>query len=145
MVNYGTISTRAVRRWLAAYTQYMMFVEETGSAPTETPSINDPDQVRLANWGRYQRRRLLRGTLLPWQKSLLEEIPGFTWDDRWTIQLHRLNAFLADKHRMPRYRSADPLENQLAAWVHKQRHLYRAGHLSHDRVAALRMLSFKIL
>lgn len=145
MVQHGAISTGAVRRWLTAYTRYLTFVEGTGSLPTETPSTADPDQVRLANWGRYQRKRLLRGTLLPWQRALLEEIPGFTWDDRWTIQLHGLAAFLANKQRMPRYRSADLVEHQLAAWVHKQRHLYRAGHLSYDRVATLRRLPFKIL
>ena len=145
MVQHGSTTTGSIRRWLAAYAEYVDLVESTGSPPTETPTQSHPDQVRLANWARYQRRRLLRGTLLPWQKALLEEVSGFTWDDRWTVQLHRLASFLEERKRMPRYRSPDPLENQLASWVHKQRHLYRTGRLSHDRVAALRRLRFKIV
>lgn len=145
MVQHGSTSIGKVRRWLALYSEYVELVERIGSLPTATPSTSDPNQVRLAYWARYQRRRFLNGTILAWQKDLMEEIPDFSWEDRWTLQLHRLVAFLADHHRMPSYRSADLTERRLASWVHKQRHLHRAGRLSHDRIQALRRLDFKIL
>jgi hypothetical protein len=75
-----------------------------------------------------------------WQEDLLNQLSGFSWDphgDTW--HQHEV------ERRMPRYRANDPLERELAAWVHKQRHLYRRGQLRPDRVAALRQLPFRIV
>lgn len=59
-----------------------------------------------------------------WQADLLQRIPGFVWEPAvgaWWVKLELLRAFLEREGRVPRYRSSDAGERELAAWVHKQR------------------------
>ncbi|WP_409158000.1 helicase associated domain-containing protein [Lacisediminihabitans sp. H27-G8] len=73
---------------------------------------------------------------------------GFSWDphrDSWHLNWTLLRDFLEREHRLPRYRANDPSERELAAWVHKQRHLYRRGQLLPERLAALQQLPFRII
>ena len=105
-------------------------------------------EVVLANWVRYQRRRRAQGTLPMWQEDILNQLRGFSWDphgDAWRQNYAALQLFLEAQGRMPRYRANDRFERQLAAWVHKQRHLNRRSQLRLDRVAALRRLPFRIV
>jgi hypothetical protein len=83
-----------------------------------------------------------------WQEDLLNQLSGFSWDphsDTWRQHCAALRVFLEAEHRIPRYRAYDPSERELAAWVHKQRHLYRRGQLLPERLAALRQLPFWII
>lgn len=105
-------------------------------------------EARLGSWVRYQRRRLTREIMPAWQLTLLADIHQMSWKpagENWMARLGRLRAFLHTEKRMPRYRSSDPTERALAAWVHKQRYLHRRGKLPANRVTALRQLPFKVL
>ena len=102
----------------------------------------------LANWVRYQRRRKSGGLIPGWQEDLLNQLSGFSWDPHgvfWRLHCADLGTFLGGEGRMPRYRADDPFERELAAWVHKQRHLLRIGKLLPERVAALSQLPFRIV
>lgn len=83
-----------------------------------------------------------------WQEDLLNKLTGFSWDphsDSWHQHCALLRGFLEKEHRLPRYRANDPSERELAAWVHKQRHLHRRGQLLPERVVTLRQLPFRII
>jgi hypothetical protein len=150
MPNPTNRSTTRTLQWLATYGEYVTYVEAMGRLPREsTSSAAQPSvEVRLASWARYQRRRLARDVMPGWQRELLEMVPGFDWDptaEQWQRRCEELGQFLAAHRRMPRYRSPDPVERRLAAWVHKQRHRAKQDLLSHSRVEALRRLPFRIL
>lgn len=128
------------------YQELLAFLDENGRMPKE--SGGTPAEVRLGSWVRYQRRRFTREIMPTWQLTLLAEINELAWNpsgEKWIARLARLRAFLHIEKRMPRYRSSDPTERALAAWVHKQRYLHRRGKLPANRVAALRRLPFRIL
>jgi hypothetical protein len=137
--------------WIKRYGALARFQARTGSMPHEIASPvgkTQIDESRLAGWLRYQRRREERKVLPEWQRELLEQVPGFSWDllgDQWDHWWGLLQVFLAREHRIPKYRSSCTAERNLAAWVHKQRHLFRRGELRAERVSALRALSFKIV
>jgi len=106
------------------------------------------EERRLGGWVRYQRRREERGLLPAWQRELLDQMPEFSWDplgDQWDEWLEKLQTFLKEERRMPRYRTNNTGERALAAWVHKQRFFFRQGSLTPARVAALRSLPFRIV
>jgi hypothetical protein len=103
--------------------------------PREQPGdgIEDRDEALLGGWARYQRRRFVRGNLPGWQRALLEQIDLFSFGpyaDLWWEQYDLLSVFQGTHRRVPRYRSRDPEEKALGAWVHKQRHLHRNHQLS---------------
>jgi hypothetical protein len=136
--------------WATRYGELVQHVNATGVMPKEYAAPDDTHltESRLAGWVRYQRRREAAEQLLSWQHTLLEQIPGFAWeplDDQWGLWYAQLSAFFQAKGRVPRYRSPEAGERTLAAWVHKQRHLYRLGVLRADRVIALRQLPIRIV
>ena len=141
---------RTELRWNARYREFLKHLAAVGSMPRETDLVRSVSSVefRLAGWVRYQRRRYRRGLMPLWQFVLLDEVQQFEWeplDDSWAWHIDELRSFLDSENRMPRYRSHEPGERALGAWVHKQRHLYQRQALSADRVAFLRQLPFKIL
>jgi len=112
------------------------------------PSAGEVEESRLAGWVRYQRRREQKLSLPSWQRELLEQVPGFSWDpleEQWNEWRETLRVFLAEEVRMPRYRSQDARERVLAAWVHKQRYLHKRGEVSEARVSSLKALPFKVV
>ena len=112
-------------------------------------TVNYPEVKRhLAGWVRYQRRREELGVMPGWQRLLLSQVAGFSWDpmgEQWDATCAELEDFLKTQKRVPRYRTTMESERALAAWVHKQRHLNGKGLLPAHRVAALRKLPFRIL
>ncbi|WP_236966746.1 helicase associated domain-containing protein [Marisediminicola antarctica] len=136
---------RLEQRWLATYGQIRSFRATKGKLPLEA---GVGSEATLGGWLRNQRRRHKRGRMPAWQADLLQRIPGFVWEPAvgaWWVKLELLRAFLEREGRVPRYRSVDAGERELAAWVHKQRHHFRQGRLRPDRAAALRRLPFKIV
>jgi len=133
------------RRWMANYEELRSFRATKGKLPLEA---GVGSEATLGGWLRNQRRRRKRGLMPAWQAELLQRIPGFVWElaaRAWWDKLELLRAFLEQERRVPRYRSVDAGERELAAWVHKQRHHFRHGRLRPERVAALRRLPFKIV
>ena len=138
--------------WMKRYGAVVRHQARTGSMPHEfaspTGDKEREEENKMAGWVRFQRRRADRGVMPVWERELLEQLPGFSWDplgEQWDRWCGLLNTFLITEGRMPRYRSLSPSEKALAAWVHKQRHLFRAGSLSVERVASLRSLPYKIV
>jgi hypothetical protein len=150
---YASGSPRAngnYRRWLVTFEALADHLDTFGEMPRESPGIGEASggEALLANWARYQRRRRSRGSMPVWQEELLNRTDGFSWDprsDSWHHHCEVLRTFLEGQRRLPRYRANDPFERELAAWVHKQRHLYRRGQLLPERVATLRQLPFRII
>ena len=136
---------RLEQRWMTNYEHLRLFRAMKGRFPLEA---GVGSEATLGGWLRNQRRRYKRGRMPAWQAELLQEIPGFVWEPAaggWWAKLELLRAFLERERRVPRYRSVDAGERELAAWVHKQRHHFRQGRLRPDRAAALRRLPFKIV
>lgn len=137
--------------WITRYAAIVRYEARTGSMPREIASPVGEGQVeesRLAGWLRYQRRREERDVLSTWQRELLEQVPGFSWDplgDQWDQWREQLRVFLIQERRMPKYRSTSASERALAAWVDKQRLSFRRGTLAAERVVALRSLSYRIV
>jgi hypothetical protein len=147
-----TGSQKRTEQWAERYQELLEYVALHRSMPQEKAlrgdSADGGSEYRLAGWVRYQRRRFERGLMPAWQRRLLQQVPGFVWDpmgESWRHQLRLMHSLLKVGGHIPRYRSSDPHERALAAWVDKQRHLHRRGELSAERVAALRQLPFKIL
>ena len=137
------------RRWLVNIEALANHLDTFRTMPREARKKSEvpSDEFLLANWVRYQRRRRSQGSMPVWQEDLLNKLTGFSWDphsDSWHYHCELLRAFLEGQRRLPRYRANDPSERELAAWVHKQRHLYRRGQLLPERVATLRQLPFLI-
>lgn len=135
-------------RWRERYAQLLDFQARTGRLPRESGKDLLIGETAVAGWLRYQRRRALRGSMPAWQRGLLSQVPEFSWrpsTDQWQQHYRRLRRFLQVEGRVPRYRSAIASERELAGWVSKQRHLYRRGRLSSERVTALRRLPFRIV
>ena len=139
------------RRWIANYEELRSFRATTGKLPLEAGAgsgSGSGSEATLGGWLRNQRRRHKRGRMPAWQAELLQRIPGFVWEPAagaWWVKLELLRSFLERERRVPRYRSVDAGERELAAWVHKQRHHFRHGRLRPERAAALRHLPFKIV
>jgi len=136
--------------WARRYGPLVRHVASHGAMPREfaNPSAEEVEESRLAGWVRYQRRRKQKLSLPSWQRELLEQVPGFSWDpleEQWNEWREMLQVFLAAEGRMPRYRSTSANERALAAWVHKQRHLYKRGEVSESRVSSLKALPFKVV
>jgi hypothetical protein len=141
---------RSQERWFHNFRQLVSFQVKTGRLPRESGRDGTllVGEAGMASWMRYQRRRAQRGIMPPWQQVLLEQLPGFSWDpaaELWEGQYSRLRAFLEAERRVPRYRSVEPGERELAAWVSKQRHLHRRHTLDPQRVELLRRLPFRIV
>ena len=138
------------RRWLITWGALRDHLDSCGHLPRETDDSGTVpiSEIVLANWVRYQRRRKAGGLMLGWQEDLLNQLSGFSWDshgDTWRQHCADLRMFLEVERRIPRYRANASFERELAAWVHKQRHLYRRGLLLPERVEALRQLPFRIV
>jgi hypothetical protein len=135
-------------QWVKRYGDLVHHAQLTSKMPVERSDAGGSDENRLAGWVRYQRRRHERGILPDWQLALLQQIERFTLSphsELWAEQYRELAKFIADHGSLPRYRSVDLTERALAAWVHKQRHLYRYGHLLLDRFEALRALPIRVV
>ena len=132
-----------VTSWLCTVWQIEEFISQTGRLPrrnSRAPKEQvQPVEHALADWLRYQRRPRSQELHCGYQRQRLELIAGFQWDpveELWVVQLETLRTFHAENGRAPRYRSADPGERSLAAWVGRQRKAIRTGTLSGYRADA---------
>lgn len=125
-----------ITSWLRTVWQVETLVAQTGRLPRRNSRASkeqvDPVEHALADWLRYQRRPRTQDLHCAYQRQRLELIAGFQWDpaeERWVGQLEALRTFQAENQRAPRYRSAEPGERSLAAWVGRQRMAIRTDTL----------------
>ena len=142
-VEFDQDNRSRVTSWLRTVWRIEAFVAQTGRLPRRNSRAAkeqvDPVEHALADWLRYQRRPRSQELHCAYQRQRLELIAGFQWDsveERWVAQLEALRTFRAENGRAPRYRSADPGERFLAAWVGRQRRAIRTGTLSGYRADA---------
>lgn len=152
----GTVSESSANgrrevQWVTKYGDLVAYAAERRRLPREIANPVAAEEVaenHLAGWVRYQRRREELGVMPGWQRLLLSQVAGFSWDpmgEQWDATCAELEDFLKTQKRVPPYRTTMESERALAAWVHKQRHLNGKGLLPAHRVAALRKLPFRIL
>lgn len=101
------------------------------------PRPADPDERRLADWVRYQRRVFDR--LSEDQLRRLASIPGFSFDPRAEAFERRAaayRAFVERRARPPRRHADEPVERALAVWAAEVREQYRGGRLPYSRLRA---------
>lgn len=138
---------RRVARWTRELANLERFIASQ-RWPRENNRLHtaavDPEERRLAEWVRTQRKAIRDGRRCTYQVRRLECLPGFTTnplDDRWRRRLDSYAASLRSHHGPPSSSSSDPDERALAAWAAKQRYLHRRGRLSPERARALESLS----
>lgn len=140
---------RRLTAWVRTLLDVHAFVEAHGALPRENNRKQQAkEELRLAFWLRYQRRRALAGDLCSYQQVSLDALEGYRWapvDDAWDANFIAYESFLGREHRAPRYRSEDSEERRLAAWSAKQRHAFKRGRLDETRVDRLSTLSIRIL
>ena len=152
-IGESTGKHKAVRLsgWIASVQLLDAFVARENRWPRENnklprEAISDEERS-LVEWVRYQRRDATRERHCEYQRERLEAIPGFSWDrdtDFWNQMFHDFARFVGVNRRVPRQRSEDPAERQLATWATRQRKLLRKGLMDPERAKALAQLDFSI-
>ncbi len=102
------------------------------------------DGVEIQAWAAAQRSAQLSGQLSQVQITLLEKLPGWTWDQdetRWQ------QGISAAKRYIKLHRSLDDVQQDaeldgypLGQWLHRCREDFRAGTLPQERIATLEAL-----
>lgn len=98
------------------------------------------DERLLGAWCHSQRTKHRFGKLPAERVTLLEGLPGWTWEPRdgaWQSDFGQVANFCAREGRYPRRRAATEEEQRLGVWVANQRRGQRAGELSAERVTLL--------
>ena len=113
------------------------FLSEHGEWPTV--HTNRP----LLGWVSRQRRAYRSGGLEADKVEALEAL-GIEWnpkDASWTSYADDLQSILVHEKRWPNEEGGSR-EQQIVRWMHQQRHRYKIGKLSHDRIKKLESMGF---
>jgi len=89
----------------------------------------------MANWARYQRRRL--GQLSRERVERLSAIPGWVWDshaERFEARATEYAAFVARYGRPPRRHASEPAERSLGVWAAELRARAARRRLAYERL-----------
>jgi hypothetical protein len=111
------------QRWEGALACLLAYVEREGHA--NVPYEHSEDEFTLGKWVGAKRMQRRRGRLSADRESLLEALPGWTWDaveEHWEVGYQRVQQFLGrEGHiRVPtHYRDADGYP--LGTWVRSHR------------------------
>jgi hypothetical protein len=140
--------SKLVVRWVQNLLNLERFVALEGRWPRENnrlpKSCISAEERRLASWVRTERKLSTIERRSSYQLARLACLAGHTWhplDDRWLFRLGEYRDFIETHGSAPKVRSADLTESGLARWASKQRHFYRSGRLSQERVRSLQRLS----
>jgi len=107
-----------------------------------SPSQGDvnPDVQRLGGWCNNQRQAKKNGTLSVERTTLIESIPGWTWNlsrDAWDESFEATKTYMAEHGRMPSNGARDHAVKRLGSWCSGQRMAKNRNALSVERVALL--------
>jgi hypothetical protein len=137
-----------ITRWACNLFALETFIAREGRWPRENNRLPAgafaPDEQRLANWVRSERRATQALRRCSYQRLRLAAISGYTHatpDQRWEARRRDYEAFTQDHGRAPSLRRS-PDEKRLARWAAKQRFQRRSGSLPKHRETALGKLSF---
>ena len=127
-------------QWDTMYEALKAFRETHGHC--RVPTRAGPYQ-RLGRWVAAQRYKRKVGELDAQQIEALDAL-DFVWsasNRAWQRMYRALQAFV-DEHGHANVPERYPASQKLANWVHSQRHSYRKGRLSSERVHQLEELGF---
>lgn len=121
------------RRWVSRYNQLTFIVNRIHRFPThsEMPS-------NLSSWVRNQRRSTVQ--LPNWRRDRLREISSFSFDprgDRWEATHRSYWKWQLDHQRLPKRRSGNRNESNLARWGERQRRNSTTKQLPYGRSVLL--------
>lgn len=67
------------KKWIARYIKLRNYVCQNGGFPPRI--VSDPLLVSMCNWYTYQKRiHTMNKSLDSWQIALLEQLPGWSWN-----------------------------------------------------------------
>ena len=159
-INLTPLEQKNQNRWMKIYHQLKAFVDEHGRLPMTKGSS-------LGKWVRTQRvahqtannttiiRRGWPNSLVLERTLLLEQIPGWTWNDSensanrpddvtWTERFNKLVDFLNAHDGMypiAHWKKVSSYENKrLSFWIATQIGEYKRGNLSEERIRYLKSL-----
>ena len=127
-------------RWMERYQQLKIYYHQHGNCKVP---YRYKENVPLANWVIKQRQDYKKNKLSQEKIELLNDI-NFDWDrhdTRWKEMYDQLKDFYHQHHHsnVPfRY----PENYKLESWVRVQRHDYKRGLLSQERIDLLNELNF---
>lgn len=118
-----------INSWDLAFSRFAAHIGETGRLPIRGTS--------LYWWAGTQRIAYAAGTLTVSQVSRLEALPGWIWNRReesWQEQFEQVARAVSESGAYPRS------DSNLGCWIAGQRHAYRQGSMSVERIALLENL-----
>lgn len=137
---------RKEQHWNQRMTDIEDFVTQDGCLPRDSRARRaDPAakvELRLARFLRYQRHNELH--LTEAQQARLDKLPGFDWspvETAWEQRCEDYRSFIRTRGRVPRRRSTDRSERELALWHYRQTLRYSRGLLPHHLWAPFRRLA----
>jgi hypothetical protein len=123
--------THTSNNWLEMYGKLLEFIKSAGHP---SPPRN---HELLGNWVSKQRHDYSINKLKSRNVSLLESIPGWTWDQRdsnWQEMYHELCDYAKNTGTVNLYGSSNPI---LSNWVSHQRRFNKQSSLSKERIELL--------
>lgn len=140
------LSARSQRaaKWVQTLHRYEDHWRERGHAPRENTRARhtlSPEERRLGEWGRYQRR--FEDQLNAYQRARLDVSPAFEWDPLerlWRERFDACSRFVDQTHALPRLSADDREEFVLARWLGRQLHRLQDGALEVSRAEDLNRL-----
>jgi hypothetical protein len=127
--------------WSEKFGELKLFVENSGGRFPENP--RGTDNSGLGKWIVRQRNRYRQNWCSAEQITLLESIPGWSWnplDENWNSSFELLRAFVArEGHAQPAAKQMEG-EYQLGIWVSKQRDRYKKNRVLPHQIVLLESL-----
>jgi len=100
----------------------------------------DDDEKRAGDWQQNQRQAYKNKTMSDERIELLNNTPGWTWDEEDTYQEqwdHWKDQYVKKGNKKPSDHSKDPDEKRAGQWQSKQRQAYKKKTLSEERIELL--------
>jgi superfamily II DNA or RNA helicase len=128
-------------QWQYGYESLVKFAAKNGHA--RVPQDFNDEDFSLGVWVNTNRTTKRKGSLSPERASLLEALPGWTWEpvrDRWREGFETLQTFVAREGRALVPVNYTEGSFPLGQWVTRQRATKRRGKLAEDRASLLEAL-----
>ena len=123
---------------LRAYESFWATNGVTARENTRNRSTLPPEERRMGEWARYQRR--YRGALCAYQQCRLDASLAFDWDPQqaaWDRHLRACIEHRRETGRLPQVGAHRPQEHTHARWLNRQLALAQTRQLPGNRVAKL--------
>ena len=128
--------------WKVTFDEVKAYMSEHGRKPSGRD--RDYSVKRLGNWCGNVRRAYIRGSLGAERTTLIESLPGWTWDQHldavWKATFDEVKAYMSEYGRKPQMNDSDPVVKRLGVWCYRQRSMKFAGTISPERTTLIESL-----